>query len=69
MGAVEVVVVRELHQDSAQVPLVDDEQVITALSSERANEPLGSQILSGLKTVLEIGKPLVVGEPSEAAAG
>ena len=48
-GGGEVVVVREIHQDGAQVPLVDDEQVITALSADRANEPLGSQILSGLK--------------------
>jgi hypothetical protein len=52
LGAVEVVVVRELDQDAAEVWLVDDDQVIKALSANRANEPLGDRIGVSLQLLL-----------------
>jgi len=36
--------VRELDQDGAEVSLVDHDQVIKALSADRANEPLDDRI-------------------------
>jgi hypothetical protein len=44
MEAVEVVIVDELHEHSVKVLLVDDDHVIKALLSDRANEPLGDGI-------------------------
>jgi hypothetical protein len=41
---VDVVVVRELDQAGAEVSLVDDDQMIKALSADRAIEPLGDRI-------------------------
>jgi hypothetical protein len=44
MGAVEVVIVDELHEHSVEVLLGDDDHVIKALLSNRANEPVGDGI-------------------------
>ena len=44
MGPVEVVIVGELDEHSAEVQLIDDDHVIKALLSDRANEPLGEGI-------------------------
>ncbi len=44
MGAVEVAVLGELDQNGAEVSLIDDDQVIRALSADRASEPLGDRI-------------------------
>jgi hypothetical protein len=40
VGAVAVVVLGELDEDGPQMSLVDDDQVIKAVSADRANEPL-----------------------------
>jgi hypothetical protein len=45
MGTVEVVVLRELDEDGAQMTLVDDNHVIQALAANRANQPLRDGIL------------------------
>jgi len=37
MGAVEVVIVGELDEHSVEVPLIDDDHVVKALLSDRAN--------------------------------
>jgi hypothetical protein len=37
MGAVEVVIIGELREHGAQMPLVDDDHVIKALLPDRAN--------------------------------
>jgi hypothetical protein len=41
MGPGAVVIVGELDKHRVEVPLTDDDHVIKALLSDRANEPLG----------------------------
>jgi hypothetical protein len=58
MGAVEVVVLGELDENGAQMSLVDDDQVIKALTADRANEPLRDGIRArGRNGVLTLVMP------------
>jgi uncharacterized protein YndB with AHSA1/START domain len=55
--------------DACKLTVVHDEFEVGALLYDEVDDGGWSQILSGLKTLLEVGKPLVVEMPEPASAG